>query len=349
LSNKLRAAGFRTGVFKTGPGNQLSDVPGNLVGNLTLNDAQVQTGVTVIIPAPDIYNNKLPAACHVINGYGKTTGLLQITELGNIETPIVLTNTLSVGTAYQALVRHMLKEVPFIGIEACSVNPVICECNDGYLNDIRGLHIKEEDVLQAIEAASADFDEGSVGAGRGMSCHGLKGGIGSSSRVIPAGDKEYILGTLVLTNHAKIEELRIGGVHIGEELSQYAGAESPFKGSVIVIIATDAPLDSRQLGRICRRASSGLARTGSIIASGSGEIAIAYSTANRITHRPEDAAAEMKTIHEDLLDPFFAGTVEAVEEAVLSSLFEAKTVEGRDEHLRRSLTEVLEESGISPW
>ena len=350
MSDKLQKAVFPGSVFTPGPRNKITDVSGIRVGHTTVSRGAVQTGVTAVLPSADnIYLSKLPAAAHVINGYGKTCGLLQIRELGCIETPIVLTNTLSTGTAFTALCRYMLERNPMIGVEECSVNPVVCECNDGYLNDIRGLHITEADVLSALENAAEDFDEGAVGAGRGMSCHGLKGGIGSSSRILKSCGRTFTLGVLVLTNHARIEQLRIGCCNAGPLLAPSAGSESPFKGSVITLLATDAPLSDRQLGRLSRRVQNGLARTGSTVDSGSGEIAIAFSTAGRIPHYPSGTVSNIETLHDSCLDQFFAAASEAVEEAVISSLLEAETVHGRDGHTRRSLVEVAEEAGVSLW
>ena len=239
-----------------------------------------------------MFQEKVIAACHVINGFGKSTGLVQIEELGNIETPIILTNTLSVGTAHEGLVKYMLS----IDKEFHSINPIICECNDGYLNDIRGLHIKDKHVFEAINNASCDFEEGNVGAGTGMICYQLKGGIGTSSRIIKLDNNEYTVGVLVLTNFGLMEDLMINGNFIGEELKNIIKSEKQKedKGSIISIVATDIPLSSRQLKRVIKRVNPGIARTGGFIGHGSGEIAIGFSTENIINHSEEKAILNTK-------------------------------------------------------
>jgi len=331
--------------LRKGTHNSLIDVPGISVGHATLSEGAVQTGVTAILPHPgNLFREKVPAACHIINGFGKTAGLLQVSELGNIETPILLTNTLSVGTAYDGLVRYMLPDNPDIGRETGTVNPLVCECNDGYLNDIRGLHVTGETVSQALdaarEAAGAPFERGAVGAGRGMACYELKGGIGTASRTVPGDTAPLTVGALVLTNFGKIEDLTIKGVPVGEELAPSVKGTGPDKGSVIVILATDAPLSARQLGRLSRRAVSGLARTGAVISSGSGEIVIAFSTRNRIPHDKTANLRQTEQLHEDALDPLFRAATLAVEGAVLDSLLSAETTAGRDGHVRCGLKDL---------
>ena len=210
------------GHLPHGPLNKISDVPGVTVGHCTLADGDVQTGVTALLPHPgDIIHEKLLAASHVINGFGKTTGLVQIDELGTLETPILFTNTLSVGTAETALVKNMLAQNPDICETTGSVNPVVCECNDSGLNDIRGLHVTEQNVFDALADCKADFAEGAVGAGRGMRCHGLKGGIGSASRVVELDGKNYTIGSLVLSNHAMFDDLMVGGTPIQQLLEAH--------------------------------------------------------------------------------------------------------------------------------
>ena len=211
--------GFRVGTMPHGPRNKISDVPGVTVGHCTLAQGEVQTGVTALLPHPgDTFHQKVAAASCVINGFGKTIGLVQIDELGTLETPILFTNTLSVGTAATALVRYMLERCPDICESTGSVNPVVCECNDSGLNDIRGLHVTEADALAALADCRADFAEGAVGAGRGMRCHGLKGGIGSSSRVVELDGQSFHLGALVLSNHARFDDLILAGVPIAQRL-----------------------------------------------------------------------------------------------------------------------------------
>ena len=245
------------------------------------------TGVTALLPHPgDIFHDKVMAASHVINGFGKTTGLVQIEELGTLETPILFTNTLSVGTVETALVKYMLDRNPDICETTGSVNPVVCECNDSGLNDIRGLHVTEENVWAALADCRADFAEGAVGAGRGMRCHGLKGGIGSSSRIVAFDGCDYTIGVLVLTNFGSRSCLRIAGRPVGRLLAEAEDKvdDDPDKGSIVAVIATDLPADSRQLRRMAKRVTVGIARCGGYIGNGSGEIVVAFSTANRIPH-----------------------------------------------------------------
>ena len=334
--------GFRVGSLPPGPLNKISDVPGVTVGHCTLADGDVQTGVTALLPHPgDTFHEKVPAAAHVINGFGKTTGLVQIQELGTLETPILFTNTLSVGTVSTALVRYMLDRCPDICETTGSVNPVVCECNDSGLNDIRGLHVTEADALAALADCRADFAEGAVGAGRGMRCHGLKGGIGSASRRIELDGRSYHMGALLLTNHARFEDLVVAGVPVSERLPRADVPPHEDKGSVIVVLATDAPLSCRQLGRVARRAIVGLSRTGSYCGNGSGEIVIAFSTACRIPHYPEGDTLPLRALAENKIDLLFRAAAECVEEGVLSSLLHAETVTGRGGLIVPSLADLL--------
>jgi len=307
-----------------GPRNAITDVAGVAVGHCTLAHGPVQTGVTAVLPhRGNLFAEKLPAGHAVFNGFGKTAGLVQLAELGTLETPIVLTNTLSVGTACTALVRRALAENPEIGRADGTVNPLVCECNDGDLNDIRGLHITEDHVFAALDAAGPQVEEGSVGAGRGMVCYGCKGGIGTASRLARAGDAGFCVGALALTNHGRPGDLRLRGqaVFPGE-------TGRPDRGSCIVILATDAPLSSRQLNRLSRRAIAGLCRMGSFLGGGSGELAIAFSTANPIPHRAETPVRAIPLLHESCLDPLFEAAAEAVEDAICSALFHSQTVQG---------------------
>ena len=334
--------GFTVGSLPHGPRNLISDVPGVTVGHCTLADGDVQTGVTALLPHPgDTFHEKVPAAAQVVNGFGKTTGLVQIEELGTLETPILFTNTLSVGTASTALVRYMLDRCPDICDTTSSVNPVVCECNDSGLNDIRGLHVTEADALAALADCRADFAEGAVGAGRGMRCHGLKGGIGSASRRIELDGRSYHMGALLLTNHARFEDLVVAGVPVSERLPRADVPPHEDKGSVIVVLATDAPLSCRQLGRVARRAIVGLSRTGSYCGNGSGEIVIAFSTACRIPHYPEGDTLPLRALAENKIDLLFRAAAECVEEGVLSSLLHAETVTGRGGLTVPSLADLL--------
>ncbi len=334
---------FKIGRGQSGAKNLITDVPGVTVGHVTLRDGdRMCTGVTAILPhGGDLFHDKVMASSCVFNGYGKTTGLVQIEELGTIESPIVLTNTLSMGTAATAVVRYMMERNPDIGREAGTVNPIVCECNDGSLNDIRALFVKEEHVLDAIENCDDTFEEGAVGAGTGMCCLGFKGGIGSASRVITLDGKDYVIGALVLSNFGSAGRLMINGHPVGQEI-QAVMAETPDKGSIIMIIATDIPLSERQLKRVARRAGVGLSRTGSYMGNGSGDIAIAFTTANRLPHTSNKAVLPFSMVLDDKLDPVFDMTAEAVEEAVVSSLWHAETTAGRDGRIMRGLRDVWE-------
>jgi len=308
------------------------------VGHCTVDNDRHKTGVTVVLPCDDdIFRSKMVAACHVLNGFGKTTGLMQIQELGTLETLIALTNTLNVGLVHDAMVEYMCRRAEEHSYAIRSVNPVVCECNDASLNDIRHRAVGQKEVFSAIESACADFEQGDVGAGKGMTCHDLKGGIGSSSRIIEIGDKKYTLGVLALTNHGSLTDLTIGGKNIGMDIERQIREDTPDEGSCIMIIATDLPVTSRQLGRIIRRCSVGLARLGSFTGHGSGEVMIGFSTANRI---PADAdTINFKCIHESQIDKAFRAAAEATEEAVIQSMLHAKTVVGYSGKVRRSLTE----------
>lgn len=343
IEAKWKSRGIRVGKLPCGPLDKISDVPGVTVGHCTLEDGEVQTGVTALLPHQgDIFHDKVMAASHVINGFGKTTGLVQIDELGTLETPILFTNTLSVGTVETALVKYMLDKNPDICETTGSVNPVVCECNDSGLNDIRGLHVTEENALAALADCRADFAEGAVGAGRGMRCHGLKGGIGSASRVVELDGKQYTIGALVLSNHAVFDDLVVAGTPIQSLLDAHIPPHED-KGSIITVLATDIPLSERQLRRLCHRALVGLSRTGSFCGNGSGEIVIAFTTANRVPHYSEKAILPMGMVHDDAINPLFRAVAECVEESVLSSLLHAETVTGYHGRTVRCLSDLLDE------
>lgn len=333
---------LKIGKLQKGKNNLITDVKGVKVGHKTLDNGNIKTGVTAIIPHSDnIFREKLICSSYVINGFGKSVGLVQINELGTLETPIILTNTLSVGTCSTALVKYMLKENDDIGVTTGTVNPVVCECNDGYLNDIRGLHVKEEDVFDAIENAEINFKEGNIGAGTGMSCYQLKGGIGSASRVLKLDDKEYTIGSLVLSNFGLKEDLLVDGIKVGKKILEKESEELE-KGSIIIILATDIPMNERQLKRIAKRVPIGLARTGSHIGNGSGDIVIAFSTANRIKHYEYRDIVSIKIINENIIDKVFRGVIECVEEAVISSLLHSEKTIGTSEHKRESLKKYID-------
>lgn len=340
---RIRDLGIEIGKMPTGPKNTICDVLGVKVGHVTLDDGPIKTGVTAIIPGEgNPFRDKFVAACHVINGFGKSTGLIQIDELGTLETPIILTNTLSIGDCLRGLVQHMLDIDQGIGVSTGTVNSVVCECNDGYLNDIRGLKVSPSDVQKAIGVASQQFEMGDVGAGKGMSCYQLKGGIGSSSRVVESDGKSYTLGVLVLSNFGEIEDLVVDGNKVGRAIHRATHPELlKEQGSVIAILATDAPMTSRQLKRLCKRASVGIVRTGAYIGHGSGEIAIAFSTSCRVPHDGHQPVF-ISSVSDNDANNFFRAVVEATEESVLDSMLCSSTVEGRDGNVRKSLSDFLD-------
>ena len=317
----------RIGTLPAGPRDAISDV------------GEIQTGVTVVVPhAGDPFADKVPAAATVLNGFGKSVGLIQIEELGVFETPIALTNTFSVGAVMQAQIREAMAAHPKLGREWATVNPLVFECNDGFLNDIRALAVTEEHYRTALANASADFVQGSVGAGRGMSAFELKGGIGTASRC--AGG--HTVGALVLANFGRMETMTLAGRPLGREITARRKNEGePDKGSIIMLLATDAPLDARQLRRLAQRAGAGLARTGSVFGHGSGDIALAFSTAYTIPHLPNRPMPALAMLHETRLDPLFFAAADATEQAIVNALWHAEPVLGRDGHKRRTLREIL--------
>ena len=340
---RIRDLGLAPGIFAPGSLNAITDVAGVQVGHRTLIAGDsVRTGVTAIRPhRGNLFQEKVPAAVYVGNGFGKAAGFLQVQELGTIETPIVLTNTLSVGRAVEATVQWTLRQPG--NEEVGSVNAVVGETNDGYLNDIRGMHVTREDVWAAIDAAAGGpVAEGSVGAGTGTSTLGWKGGIGTASRQLPADLGGYTVGALVQTNYGGI--LRIDGVPVGEALGRYSyrsvvedgGPEDgpDDDGSCMIVLATDAPLSARNLERIAKRAVLGLARTGSFMSNGSGDFVIAFSTQNR---RGDGDVHDVTELANRRMSPLFLATVEAVEEAVYNALAAATAVRGRAGHLREAL------------
>ena len=315
IEAKWKSRGIRVGKLPCGPLDKISDVPGVTVGHCTLADGGVQTGVTALLPHQgDIFHDKVMAASHVINGFGKTTGLVQIDELGTLETPILFTNTLSVGTVETALVKYMLDKNSDICETTGSVNPVVCECNDSGLNDIRGLHVTEENARAAL----------------------------ADCRVVELDGKQYTIGALVLSNHAVFDDLVVAGTPIQSLLDAHIPPHED-KGSIITVLATDIPLSERQLRRLCHRALVGLSRTGSFCGNGSGEIVIAFTTANRVPHYSEKAILPMGMLHDDVINPLFRAVAECVEESVLSSLLHAETVTGYHGRTVRCLSDLLDE------
>lgn len=342
-NKRIRDYGINIGKLKTGKNNLITDVHGVKVGHVTLNDGPIKTGVTAILPHQgNMFKEKLVASSHVINGFGKTMGTIQVEELGTLETPIMLTNTLSIGTVSNGLIDYMLKHNEDIGVTTGSVNPLVCECNDGYLNDIRGRHVKEEHVFESIQNADTIFEEGAVGAGTGMWCYGFKGGIGSSSRIVELNNKEYTVGVLVLSNFGIKEDLIIDGIKAGKIICNEESKFEVEKGSCIMIIATDIPMCQRQLKRISKRTSVGMSRTGSFVGNGSGELVIAFSTANKINHYDDNDIIDHKVINENKIDFVFRAVAEATEEAVLNSMICAETTEGRNNHKLHSLKEYID-------
>jgi len=339
------------GTLPGGPLGTIADVQGVTVGHCTLDAGAVQTGVTVIRPHDgDPFLAKVPAAASVINGFGKSIGLVQVEELGTLETPIALTNTFGVSAVAQAQIRAAIRANPRIGREWSTVNPLVFECNDGYLNDIQALAVTAQHFDDAYAAASANVASGSVGAGRGMSCFDMKGGIGNASRVVAVANRSYTVGALVLANFGRLPMLTVDGTPLGRMLAERAAkaakvakaassatlAMKPEQGSIIMIVATDAPLDARQLKRLSLRAAAGLARTGSVYGHGSGDIALAFSTAYTVPHGA-DFITLPPLLADERLDPLFRACADSVEQAILDALWSAVSVTGRDAHQRLSL------------
>ena len=323
---QISEAGWQIGHMKKGPGNRLSDVPGVRVGHATVRGARHATGVTVILPCEDnMYARKLVAAAHVLNGFGKTQGLVQMEELGTLETPIALTNTLNIGRVHDALTGYMIDRCRREHIALQSVNPVVGECNDARMNEITERVVTQEHVLEAIRTASADFETGDVGAGTGTVCFGLKGGIGTASRLVTFGKEVYTLGVLVQSNCGTLENLCIGSERVGERLTRKIRTrkEEPDRGSIMMVLATDLPVSSRQLGRVVRRMSAGLARCGSYFGHDSGDVLIGFSTANRIPHGGMHRVMQVSMVTEHTLEFAFEAAAEAAQEAVLNSLISA--------------------------
>ena len=334
---RAREAGIRIGILPPGPLNAITDVPRVAVGHVTLREGKaINTGVTAVLPhRGNLYQEKVPAGFAVANGYGKFMGSTQIDELGEIETPILLTNTLSVPEAAAAAIEWTLRQPG--NEQVRSVNAVVGETNDGTLNDIRARAVTKEHALAAINAAKeGPVEEGAVGAGTGTVAFGWKGGIGTSSRRLPTKLGGHTIGVLVQTNYGGV--LSVDGVRVGEKLGQYMLKDelevSGGDGSVIIVVATDAPLSDRNLKRLARRAFLGIARTGSPITNGSGDYAVAFSTSERVRRTPARRAATsaVEELPNDLVTPLFQAVVEATEEAVLNSMFKA---EGMDGHQRR--------------
>jgi D-aminopeptidase len=333
-TNRARTNGIQIGVMPTGDLNMITDVPGVLVGHTTIvNGDDIRTGVTAILPhGGNLFQQKVPAGIFVGNGFGKLAGSSQVTELGNIESPIILTNTLSVGRAIEAVVEYTLIQKGNENVQ--SVNAVVGETNDGTLNDIRGMHVHKEDVLHAIQSASTGVvAEGCVGAGTGTVCFGYKGGIGTASRKLPISLGGYTVGVIVQSNFGGV--LEINGAPVGKELNTYFLHDQLTKkedGSCMIVVATDAPLDARNLTRLAKRAFMGLAKTGGIAHNGSGDYVIAFSTdsLNRIAHNSSNMIQQQSILTNDAVSPLFLAAIEATEEAIVNSLFAATTTTGKE-------------------
>lgn len=331
-SKRLRDFGIEIGVLPPGPLNGITDVNGVAVGHTTLiSGSEVRTGVTAIVPhSGNLFQEKVPAAVFVGNGFGKLAGSTQIQELGNLESPIVLTNTLSVPVAMNAIITHTLNQPGNESVR--SVNAVVGETNDGTLNDIRGRHVTEEDVLHALTSASTGpVAEGNVGAGTGTVAFGFKGGIGTSSRKLPENLGGYTVGVLVQSNFGGV--LEINGVPVGKTLQKFSFSNQLLNnvdGSIMIIVATDAPMDARNLERLAKRAFLGIAKTGGIVSNGSGDYVIAFSTAaqNRIPHNSSQPVLNVDHLLNDVTSQIFMAAIEATEEAILNSLFAAETMQG---------------------
>lgn len=343
---RVREAGLKIGILPTGALNSITDVSGVRVGNTTIiRGENIRTGVTAILPhGGNLFAEKVPGAVFVGNGFGKLAGSTQVNELGEIETPILLTSTLSVPRTADFLIDYMLGLAGNESVQ--SINPLVAETNDGFLNDIRGRHITRDDVFAAIKNANNQtVEEGSIGAGTGTIAFGWKGGIGTSSRKLPASLGGYTVGVLVQTNFGGV--LSIDGAPVGVELGKYFLKDALEKenkttsqkktdlndsadGSIIIVIATDAPVDARQLKRMASRSMSGLARSGTAMTNGSGDYAIAFSSSPDVRIKSGESLRSVKLLSNDAMSPLFLAVIEGVEEAIYNSLFRAVTVKGKE-------------------
>lgn len=340
---RIRDYNISIGTLPTGPRNNLSDVSGVTVGHCTIDTPNHKTGVTVILPSQEnIFLHKLTASAYVLNGFGKTTGLLQIEELGTLESPIALTNTLNVGVVQDALVDYMVLRCHIENVPIHSFNPVVGECNDSSLNDICERAVQKDHVYEAIRTATKDFAQGDVGAGKGTVCYGLKGGIGSSSRILEIDGKTYTLAVLVQSNFGRTADLLVNGFPLGQKIQNEINASITDRGSIISVIATDLPLTDRQLHRILKRAGIGLGRTGSHVGHGSGDIMIGFSTANKFSMDDKNALQTITILNENELNLAFRAVIEAEEEAVLNSMVAADTVTGYSGETRHAICPYLE-------
>lgn len=339
---RARDLGIQIGVFPPGTRDAITDVSGVRVGQVTLNRGSgklvvgkgpVRTGVTVIIPAPgDLLGSKLMAGSYVMNGNAEATGLVYLQETGVLENPIALTNTNSVGTVH----RGMIEAMRLTRSDTGAVTPLVMECDDSTLNDLMGQHVEIKHVLQAYQSASEQVEEGSVGAGTGMMSFDFKSGIGTASRVVSIGTKKYTVGVLLNSNlgSATRGTLRLAGIPIGKEIKdlmpEEPGKDQKGAGSAVMVVATDAPLDSRQLSRLAKRAFNGPVRMGTVGYHGSGELVVAFSTANRIPEKQKDPVIKINVLLDPETNDLFEAVSDASEEALINSLLAAKTMTGRD-------------------
>ncbi len=358
---RVRDFGIVPGRIKTGKGNKITDVPGVLVGHTTIKNQDNHTGVTVILPGKEnAFTKKYVAASYVHNGFGKSCGLIQIDELGTLETPIALTNTLNVGVVWDALAEYVIRQCEKDQVPVKSLNPVVGECNDSQINHIEKRGVQAEHVWDAIACAKEDFAEGDVGAGAGTICYGLKGGIGSASRVVEFYGKEYTIGVLVQSNFGATEDFVLNGIPMGEKIlkrkaewdkravensdkilaGNMAIAQSD-QGSIMTILATDLPVSDRQLRRILRRTAVGIARTGAYTGHGSGEVMIGFTTANRVSMEAGEKPVVQSVIHESMINRAFQGAAEAAHEAILNSMVCAERTVGIDGQVYWGLGELL--------
>lgn len=343
---RVRDLGLKIGRFPTGRWNAITDVANVFVGHSTIirgsgalkpGSGPVRTGVTAILPnAGNVYLERVAGAGFVLNGAGELSGLTQVVEWGLIETPILLTNSLSVGTCSDAVVNYMVQRYPGMGVKHDVVLPLVGECDDSWLNDIAGRHVRSEHVFQAIaDAKTGPVLEGCVGGGTGMITCDLKGGIGSSSRRVKTGEHTYTIGVLVMTNFGVLEDLRVDGIQAGRLLANRLAHLSRRRenyGSIIAVLATDAPLLPHHLQRLAKRVALGIGRTGSYAAHGSGEIVLAFSNANAIPRKHPKMLYRMKILLDDCMDPLYEATIHATEEAILNAMCMATDMTGADDH-----------------
>ncbi|WP_437742727.1 P1 family peptidase [Sorangium sp. So ce1504] len=346
---RARDLGIVIGRLPTGKLNAITDVPGVRVGHVTHHrgagrldpgKGPVRTGVTVILPtSDDFWHNKVPAASFVLNGNGEMTGLHYVREFGVLETPIVFTNTLAVGRALDGAIQYMLRRYPAIGVDEPTVTPIVGECDDSALNDIRGLHVSAEDVIEAAErAADGPVEEGAVGGGTGMICYDFKCGIGTASRVLPEAAGGFTVGAIVQANFGARGELRVDGVPVGQEIRDLLPVPDVHgEGSLLAVVAIDAPLSARQLERVARRIALAVGRTGTISRDGSGDLFLAFATGNRVPSKPEGLTRSLREVDDARLNPMFQGAEEAVEEAILNAMTMATTTFGQDDHVAHAI------------